>query len=367
MKKIYYIVFITAFIIGSCTMPTAENTYTIDVVAEGIEGKNLKLQKRADGEWITIDSMQVIESQAVFTGILDNPEFFYLSVEGNRNVFGFFAEASPMNIRLHTENIRESELTGSETHDRYEHFIINYESFNDKLRAAYAEYQAAEMNQDKEGMDIAEASYTSTQIEQNQYLVDFVNNNSEDVVAHFALYRNSYMFELEELEGMVANFDPNKNSIYADELREKVEILRRVAVGQPFVDFEQEDPTGQLIALSDAVGSKLLLVDFWASWCGPCRRENPNIVAVYQDYKDKGFDVFGVSLDTDKDKWIEAIEEDELTWWHVSDLAGWGNNAGKKYGVQSIPHSVLIDENGIIIDKNLRDEELRSTIAALLD
>ena len=112
---------------------------------------------------------------------------------------------------------------------------------------------------------------------------------------------------------------------------------------------------------------KFTLLNFWASWCGPCRRENPNIVSVYKDYHRKGFDILGISLDTDKQKWIDAIAKDGLNWMHVSDLNGWNNKAGKLYAVNAIPHSIILNNEGVIIAKNLNGDELREKVAELLD
>lgn len=109
------------------------------------------------------------------------------------------------------------------------------------------------------------------------------------------------------------------------------------------------------------------MIDFWASWCGPCRRENPNVVEAYQKYKDKGFDILGVSLDRDKSAWLKGIEEDQLTWTHVSDLKYWQNEVAQLYGVSSIPHSVLLDKDGKIIAKNLRGEDLHKKLEELLN
>jgi peroxiredoxin len=151
-------------------------------------------------------------------------------------------------------------------------------------------------------------------------------------------------------------------------LKERIEKLKTVAVGQVAPDFTMNDSDGNPVKFSDIYKqNEYTLLDFWAAWCGPCRQENPNIVAVYNDYKDKGFSVFGVSLDRDRDAWLKAIDDDNLTWPHVSDLAYWNNSAAQLYAVNSIPSSLIVDKNGKIIAKNKRDEELRETVSELLD
>ena len=190
------------------------------------------------------------------------------------------------------------------------------------------------------------------------------NNN---VVSAYITLRNSYQFNLNELDSITSNFTNEiSESKYVALLKDRVEVLKNVAIGKPFIDITLNDTAGNPVSLSSLKG-KYILLDFWASWCGPCRAENPNVVAAYNDFKDKGFDVYGVSLDKNKEKWIEGINQDGLVWTNVSDLKGWQCAARDDYGFNSIPHSVLINKNGIIIAKNLRGDELREKLEEVID
>lgn len=155
------------------------------------------------------------------------------------------------------------------------------------------------------------------------------------------------------------------NSKYAREHHQRVETLRKTAVGETAPDIVLMDPFGKSIALSSLRG-KYVLVDFWASWCKPCRMENPNVVRLYNRYKTKGFDVFSVSLDDNKESWIKAINDDKLLWTHVSDLKKWNASVVSSYNIESIPFTVLLDKEGRIIAKNLRGAELEKKLAELM-
>ncbi len=155
--------------------------------------------------------------------------------------------------------------------------------------------------------------------------------------------------------------DPQAAGRLENELRRKQQLM----VGGEAPDFSGQSPDGETIALSDLRG-KVVLIDFWASWCGPCRRENPNVVKMYDKYKDKGFEILGVSLDSSKDRWIGAIEQDGLTWPHISDLKKWQSEYASLYGVRSIPHTVLLNAEGKIIARGLRGVMLENKVAELL-
>ena len=228
-------------------------------------------------------------------------------------------------------------------------------------------YRNAEQTNDHDAMEKIENEYNQIEKNQNNYQTLFLTKNSNSFVAAYILYNNRYNYELNEIEDFVNNFNINIENDYSKLLDEYIAILQRVDIGQPYLDFTQETPEGDMLSLSELVGkSKLLLIDFWASWCGPCRAENPNVVEVYKDYHEKGFDILGVSLDMEKEKWIKAIEDDELVWHNISDLKYWNNEAAKSYGISSIPSNLLLDENGTIIAKNLRGEDLRKKVEEIL-
>jgi len=197
---------------------------------------------------------------------------------------------------------------------------------------------------------------------------DFVKGNKASYVTPYFLSRIQYGKEADQLDSLVTALDPKLQEVASVvELKEKIKKLKKVAIGQIAPDFTQNDPDGNPIKFSDIYSqNELTLLDFWASWCGPCRAENPNVVAVYNENEDKGFTVFGVSLDKDKDAWLKGIDDDGLTWTHVSDLSYWSNAAAKLYAVSGIPHSILVDKNGKILAKNKRGDELSKAVEEVL-
>jgi len=171
--------------------------------------------------------------------------------------------------------------------------------------------------------------------------------------ANYLIFANAFMEAFKEV-------DPATTGALAKEL----ERAKQLMVGGEAPNFTQPTPEGVDLNLHDLRG-KVVLVDFWASWCGPCRRENPHVVGLYNRYKEEGFEILGVSLDRKKEAWLAAIEKDGLTWQHVSDLKGWSNAVAKSFGVSSIPHTILLDKDGKIIARGLRGEALKRKLEEL--
>lgn len=204
------------------------------------------------------------------------------------------------------------------------------------------------------------ASQTITQVKQ------LIRNNPPSIaaiVAAGALDPDKEFAFLKQLHQQLAELYPD--SEYVLDFGKRLEEISKTVIGQPAPEIALPDPEGKEIRLSSLRG-KYVLIDFWASWCGPCRRENPNVVRIYNRFKDKDFEILGVSLDRDKEQWLKAIKEDGLHWIHVSDLKFWQSAVVPLYRIQGIPMTVLVDKNGIIIDKNLRGQALEERLAELL-
>lgn len=173
---------------------------------------------------------------------------------------------------------------------------------------------------------------------------------------------SNYMYFAEQFIERYQETDPATTA----KLKAEISDARSLMVGGIAPDFSQETPEGELLTLSELRG-KVVLLDFWASWCGPCRRENPNVVRVYQKYKDKGFEILSISLDKTRDRWLQAIEQDGMDWHHVSDLQGWQNAVAQTYDVHSIPHTILLDPDGKILARNLRGQQLEDKLAEIFE
>jgi peroxiredoxin len=363
MKNVVYL--FLGIILFSCT---SKPHYTINGKIAGSDSITFYLQKREAGKTISIDS--AVSRKGSFTmkgGVIDYPQLIQLVAGNTRKRTSFYLENSDITIKGSLDSLFKADVTGSRTEDEYKAFINSNKPLSDKYSKLVVKYQIASQAGDASTVATLEPQLDSIQVSMTNLQKNFVKTNPKSFVTPSILVSLSYEMEADEIESMVNGLDTSITALpQIKSLKERVSLMKTVSVGQKAPDFTLSDVNGNPVALSSKIGSKLLLIDFWAAWCNPCRQENPNVVKVFTEFHKKGFDVFGVSLDQKKEAWVKAISDDKLAWTQVSDLQYWNNAAAKLYAVNSIPANFLLDETGKIIGKNLRGKDLYNKVNEVL-
>ncbi|MEN8121013.1 MAG: TlpA disulfide reductase family protein [Bacteroidota bacterium] len=368
MKKLLIIALLTNFI-WACDIPAhGQSGFTINGTITGYESGMVFLKKRDSGNWVTLDSMESNKGKFNFKGKMDTPEIYYITFGNNKKISRIFLDNSNITFSVNMDDLRNPVIKGSKAQDQYNQYRDEIKSFDDKLKDLYQQYMAAQKEGNKELLKQIDSTYYAINDEKTGFIKNYISSNNKSAITPYVFLSGlSYTLEVNEMDSIFKLLDESlASSPYYEIMGEKIKVLRNVEIGKKAPDFTLNDTLGNPISLSSFKG-KYLLIDFWAAWCGPCRAENPNNVKLYADYKDKGFEIFGVSFDNGSKAWVKAINKDGLTWPQVSDLKGWSSAAGKLYGVSAIPHTLLLDKDGVILAKNLRGEKLREKVAELLD
>ena len=386
MKKILFLLTASVAIISCSKVKDGE--YLITGTATGIEnGKTIILQGQDPTTKmpLALDTVKVENGKFEIKGKVTEPAFHTLILQGANGPIPFILETGEIKIAIDKDSIHKSKISGTYNNDEYVKFneeltktqkaLVDFQKNNtQKMQAAQQAQDTATINGlMKQYMKIQ----TEVQADSKKKYLAYAEGHPKSYISALIIQGmlGDPSTDIKKAEALYNSLDESlKNTAPGKEIKTKLGQAKMPAVGAtaPPVgdakwrsDFSAPNPEGKVISLKESLG-KVTIVDFWASWCGPCRKENPNVVAIYKELHSKGLNIIGVSLDKEKSKWTEAIAKDGLTWTHVSNLKFWDEPIAAQYGVQSIPATFILDASGKVVAQDLRGPELKAKIVELL-
>jgi len=355
-------------IIASCS--GVKDRYIINGEISGIDNTKIYLLEYSNDEYQIIDTTNSVNGAFTFEGSLAIPARYYIVAKGVSSSISLFAENSKIDIKADGADISKAEIKGSSLQDEYQRLLSEIDTrFVNKIDSLNLIFKGAEKINDQAEMNNITNLVKSVEEQQKEFLISYFMEHNNSVISPNLLYKlRPWDFnDLAVLKSVYNNFDPSiLDSPDAKVIKDWIGNLERIETGQPLLDFSMNDTIGRPISPSMFSG-KYLLIDMWSSACPPCRKENPDMERLYKKYKNKGFEILGVSFDSDRDTWLSAIKHDGITWTQVSELTGWNNSVRDLYSIESLPTNFLIDRNGIIVAKNLRREKLEEKLVEIFD
>ena len=371
MKKITLIV-AAALTTFACNQ-LKDNEFIINGDANGVEnGKKVFVEIQTETGSLAKDTAIVTDGKFELKGFTEGIDLGFIRIENEQINLPLILEEGKIEINIVKDSLHKSTLGGTPNNDKFQKFNTESRAISEKVakfeKDNGPEMQKAQMSNDTVTINKLLKEYKKFQNEMNDYSKKFIKENP-DAYLSVLLLENFLMRQYltpEEIKSYFEGLDKDvKETKSGKKIKTALDSMTAIVIGKPAPNFSAPSPEGKTISLKESLG-KVTIIDFWASWCGPCRAENPNVVALYNEFHPQGLNIIGVSLDKDAAKWKEAIAKDGLIWPHVSNLKFWEDPIAKQYNVQSIPATFILDEKGNIVAKDLRGEELRAKVAALL-
>lgn len=381
MKRIFTIVMV-GLLLFSCKEETRTD-YIIDGKAKGVYNGIRVFLKYSDekGKEVTSDSAIVFEEKFKMTGTLDAPSMYFLTVNNTKGKAMFMLENSEIEVIINKEDLVSSTFTGSKTNDTFVLFQEGMTKIQEEAIKTSTTYRQTKRAEGPAKRDSLYKAFTQLQERTKLYPLSFVKENNDadfslnligtevnnprvDIAGFMEAYKNLSR----RLKGTKKGKEVGQK---LDERYKEFEKTENLNIGKVAPNFVAPAPNGDMVSLNEIKG-KVTIIDFWAAWCGPCRRENPNVVKVYEAYHDKGLEIIGVSLDGQsrqkdpKQAWLDAIEKDKLSWTQVSNLKYFNDPVAQLYNINSIPATFILDKDGKIVAKNLRGKALELKVQELL-
>lgn len=371
MKKILLLaaVCVPLALLTQCKAKMAADHYKVTVTAaEG--ATQALLSYEIDGEGVT-DTAVVNENTFIFEGSAVEPRFVQIVVQGAAegdeapqvSMAQIVLEPGEIAVQMGDPAI----VSGTVSNDELTKWQDTLAPIREGMSKLDAEFRALPEEEQMAKLAEAQQQMSAFGTQERTMAQAYAAGHPDSWFALSALF--NYLYEGQNIEQAQAALDKFtervRNTAAGKEKQAMIDAWKNTQVGATAPDFSQADADGNQVKLSDFRG-KWVLLDFWASWCGPCRAENPNVVATFNEFKDKNFTVVGVSLDSSRDKWLEAIEADGLAWTQLSDVKGWQNAVAEQYSIHSIPANFLLNPEGVIVARNLRGEDLRAELTKQL-
>ena len=381
MKRILLLLTVCA-VLFSCNK-AGVNEYIISGTVKGVaDGKTVVLEKQDEtGQLKPIDTVKIKDGKFTIKGSAKEPEIMLLQVEALQGKVPFILENGDIEVIVDKDSIQKTKLSGTFNNDVFSKFnidVVKFQKESQKKMMAFQNANMAKMKAAQEAKDTVTINklmkeYQVLQKSGMDFYVKFAESNPKALLSALIVdsMLNDPSVDLARAKKIFASFSPElKKYKPGKSIQSKLDkIAKPVAaaaeVGTIAPDFSAPNPEGKSISLKESLG-KVTIIDFWASWCNPCRAENPNVVAIYNEFHAKGLNIISISLDKDAKKWKEAIAKDKLTWNQVSNLKDFQDPIAITYGVNAIPSTYILDAKGTIVAKDLRGAELKAKISALL-
>lgn len=389
MKKIVLLASLT-ILLFSCSK-TGKGEYIINGTAKGIEnGKTVILQKQDETGMITIsvDTVKVENGKFEIKGKIDEPTMHTLFFPDLKNGFSLIVEDGEINVEVVKDTMQKSKISGTYNNDEFQKFnndaMATQKKMMDFQKKNMTAFREAQEKKDTVTINKLIKENNSYQIELKTMIENYPKNHPKSFISILMMQQmfNDPKFDIGAFKKLYQSMDESiKNTKPGKKLKEKIDAIEKaknapatkpqstsvpVAVGGIAPDFSAKTPEGKVVSLKESMG-KVTIIDFWASWCGPCRKENPNVVAMYNELHSKGLNIIGVSLDEEMSKWQEAIAKDKITWTQISNLKKWSEPIAKMYQVEQIPTTFILDSSGKIVAQDLRGDELKAKVNELLN
>ena len=396
MKKIALFIAVATTIV-SCSK-VGKNEYIISGIAKGIaNGQTVVLEKQDESgmNLVPVDTVKVKDGKFEIKGKIVEPGLYTLQVEKSQGKIPVILETGEIKVVVDKDSIQKSKISGTYSNDEFYKFNENLKVVSKKVQKDLMAFQTANMATMKKAQDAKDTVVINKLMKDYGKIQDVVTNKYASYAEGHGKSFISLLIvdgmlkqptaQIEKIKKMYANLNVDlQNTKIGKGIKTGIDNFGKpqappamtppmpeaapqaqAAATKWINNFSAKTPDGKTISLKEIAG-KVTIVDFWASWCGPCRKENPNVVVIYNEFHSKGLNIIGVSLDDDLNKWIKAVAKDKLTWYHVSNLKGWEDPIARQYEVDGIPATFIIDSKGEIVAKNLRGTDLRNKIAELL-